>query len=266
VWAKGDALYVGSGLHGVLVFDITNPDDPVMLRGEPGDRFDVHTMYIDGNRLYAQAAGANQVLIFDVSEPLHPVLLNRYTVPQDDNGVGYCHDAFAYENRLYINQMGQGYYVVDVADAANVKPLGGYTYDAQKYNPTHANAVGTFGGRTIAFEGGENASAHLRVLDVTDPAHIVKIGEVKTRAQTSIHNMVLKDDRLYVAWYADGVRVFDVSVPPQPQQVAHYNTFRDSDPGRTAGLFVGAIGMRVPDDGYVYVVDMTRGLLVLRQP
>jgi hypothetical protein len=28
---------------------------------------------------------------------------------------------------------------------------------------------------------------------------------------------------------------------------------------------VGAIGIRVPGDGYVYVVDMTRGLLVLRE-
>jgi hypothetical protein len=266
VWAKGDALYVGSGNHGVLVFDITDPADPKMVRGVPGDTFDVHTIYVDGDRMYAQAAGANQVLIFDVSKPLEPVLLNRYTVPADDNGLGYPHDSFAYENRLYINQMGQGYYVLDVSDASNPKPLGSYTYDVELYNPTHANAVGTFGGRTIAFEGGESLNAHLRVLDVSDPAHIVKIGEYTMRPQTSIHNMVLVGKRLYVAWYAEGLRVLDVSNPTQLKEIAYANTYKDVDEGFADGLFVGAIGIRVPGDGYVYVVDMTRGLLIFREP
>lgn len=266
VWSKGDALYVGSGNHGVLVYDISDPGDPKLVRGVPGDTFDVHTIYVDGDRMYAQAAGANQVLIFDVSRPLDPVLLNRYTVPQDDNGLGYPHDSFAYQNRLYINQMGQGYYVVDVTDASNPKSLGAYTYDANLYNPTHANAVGTFAGRTIAFEGGESVNAHLRVLDVTDPAHIMKIGEYALRPQTSIHNMVLAGKRLYVAWYVEGLRVLDVSNPTQPREIAYANTFRDSDPGRLSGLFSGAIGIRVPGDGHVYVVDMTRGLLIYREP
>jgi hypothetical protein len=266
VWAKGDALYVGSGKHGVLVYDISNPDDPQLIRGVPGDTFDVHTLYVDGDRLYAQAAGANQELIFDVSNPLDPTLLTRYTVPSDENGFGYPHDAFAYQNRLYINQMGQGYYVLDVTDGSNPLPLGSYTYDAAIYNPTHANQVGTFAGKTIAFEGGENTNAHLRVLDVTDPAHIVKIGEYAMRPQASIHNMVLRGARLYIAWYIEGLRVLDVSNPTQPWELAHANTFRDSDPGRTEGLFAGAIGIRVPGDGYVYVVDMTRGLLIYREP
>lgn len=266
VWAKDNALYIGSGNHGVIVYDISNPEDPQFVRSVPGDTFDVHTLYVDGNRLYAQAAGANQELIFDVSNPLNPVLLTRYTVPADDNGLGYPHDAFAYQNRLYINQMGQGYYVLDVTDGANPKPLGSYTYDADIYNPTHANQVGTFAGRTIAFEGGEEINAHLRVLDVTDPAHIVKIGEYKMRPQTSIHNMILKDRRLYVAWYAEGLRVLDVSNPTQPKEMAYFNTFRDVDLNRSGALFVGAIGIRVPGDGYVYLVDITRGLLIFREP
>jgi hypothetical protein len=266
VWAKGDGLYVASGNKGVLVFDISNPADPQFVRNLPGPAMNVHTVFVDGERLYAMDTTNNQVLFFDVSAPLRPVQVGSYGVPSDENGMGYPHDSFAYQNRLYINQMGQGYYVVDVENPSSPRPLGVYTYDAHLYAPTHANAVGTFGGRTIAFEGGENNNAHLRVLDVTDPARIVKIGEVAMRTQTSIHNMVLVGKRLYVAWYAEGVRIFDVSIPTQPRQVAHYNTFRDADPGRTEGLFVSAIGIRVPGDGFVYVVDMTRGLLVLRQP
>ncbi|XXF76998.1 hypothetical protein P2318_28675 [Myxococcaceae bacterium GXIMD 01537] len=263
VWAKGDALYVGSAKHGVLVYDITQPGDPQFIRGVPGDSISVHTLYIDGDRMYAQAAGVNQVLFFDVSAPLQPVLLNRYTVPADDR-YGYPHDAFAYQNRLYINQMGQGYYVVDVTDVASPKMLGSYIYDAHN-NWTHANAVGTFAGRTIAFEGSEWDNAHLRVLDVTDPAKIVKIGEVKMRPQTSIHNMVLVGTRLYVAWYAEGLRVFDVANPTKPKEVAYFNTFRDAEPGHDPYSIVSATGIRVPGDGYIYVADSARGLLIFRE-
>lgn len=39
VWAKGDTLYVGSGNHGVLLFDISDPAEPRLLRGLPGDAF-----------------------------------------------------------------------------------------------------------------------------------------------------------------------------------------------------------------------------------
>jgi hypothetical protein len=265
VWAKDDALYVTSTKRGVLVYDISTPGDPQFVRSLPGGAASVHTVFVDGERLYAMHTADNRVLMYDVKAPLQPVLLGSHSVPGNDFSSGIPHDAFAYQNRLYINQMGQGYYVVDVADPASPMPLGAYEY-AVFSNWSHANAVGTFAGRTIAFEGGEVDGAHLRVLDVTDPAKIVKIGEARMRTQTSIHNMVLVGQRLYVAWYADGVRVFDVANPTQPKQIAHYNSFRDSDPGRTEGLFVGAIGIRVPGDGYVYGVDVTRGLLILRQP
>ena len=124
--------------------------------------------------------------------------------------------------------------------------------------------MGTFAGRTLAFEGGEYQGTHLRVLDVTDPADMRLIGEYGLRPELSIHNMVLKGTRLYIAYYQEGVRVLDVSVPPKPREVAYFNTFRETDPGRDGNLFEGAIGIRVPGDGSVYVVDTTRGLLILR--
>jgi hypothetical protein len=265
VWAKGDALYVASGNTGVVVFDISNPGDPVLLRSVPSGAgaLNVHTVLVDGDRLYAMSPSPGRdTLVFDVSNPLNPVLRTRIASPTGGTPSG-PHDAFAYGGRLYINQTNQGLYVVDVSNLDDVKPLGTYPY-ANAYS--HHNAVGTFAGRTIAFEGAEGSGTHLRVLDVTNPAHIVKIGEFKQRPVTSIHNMLLVDTKLYVAWYHEGVRVLDVSNPTRPRQVAHFNTFRETDPDRTDGTYEGAIGIRVPGDGYVYVVDTSRGLLILNQP
>nr|WP_237077973.1 hypothetical protein [Myxococcus xanthus] len=52
--------------------------------------------------------------------------------------------------------------------------------------------------------------------------------------------------------------MLDVSIPPEPKEIAYFNTFREDDPERTDNLLEGAIGIRVPGDGHVYVVDTAR--------
>jgi hypothetical protein len=264
-WAKGDALYVASKDTGVVVFDISDPANPTFVRTVPSGAapLDIHTVLVDGDRLYGMAPWPESAtFVFDVSQPLAPVLRQRIQLPFVDP-FDAPHDAFTYEGRLYLNHTLGGYSVIDVSDLENVKQLGRYAY-ANSYS--HHNAVGTFAGRTLAFEGSEGPGAHLRVLDVTDPAHIVKIGQYLPRPLSSIHNMLLVGTRLYVAWYNEGVRVLDVSNPTQPREVAYFNTFRETDPERTDDWTEGAIGIRVPGDGYVYVVDTSRGLLIFNEP
>ncbi|WP_375755492.1 LVIVD repeat-containing protein [Corallococcus exercitus] len=263
VWAKGDALYVASGDSGVVVYDITDPAAPRYVRALPGGAINVHTVFVDGDRLYAMSPSPNgETLLFDVRSPLEPQLLNRISVPREE-GVSYPHDAFAYQDRLYVNHTRTGYVVLDVKRADLSPVLGTYAFNGQY---SHANAVGTIDGRTIAFEGGERFGAHLRVLDVTDPANIKLIGQVKKRPQTSIHNMVLKGTRLYVAWYHEGVRVFDVAQPENPKEIAAFDSFQEAHPHSTDSLYQGAIGIRVPGDGHIYAIDMSRGLLMLAEP
>ncbi|QSQ12481.1 LVIVD repeat-containing protein [Myxococcus landrumensis] len=270
-WAKDNTLYVASKVSGVIVFDITNAANPVFVRSVPGGpSLNVHTLFMDGNRLYAVSSGpapTGETLIFDISTPLNPVLLNRFTAADTTSPVPSAHDSFAYQDRLYVNSFSAGYVVFDVKDPLNPRELGTYTFDTENsFSTSHAGAVGTFAGKTIGFEGGEYQGTHLRVLDMTDPTNIQLIGRYKLRPQTSIHNIILKDKRLYIAHYHEGLRVLDVSIPPNPREVAYFNTFRESDPGRTDDLLEGAIGIRVPGDGHVYVVDTARGLLIFNEP
>jgi hypothetical protein len=267
VWARGDALYVASGDRGVLVFDISDPANPRFLRSHPegATELDVHTVFVDGERLYAMSPSPEpRTLLFDVREPKEPVLLGHYMEPgaKSDWRVGYPHDALAFEGRLYINHWSGGYVIVDVGDASQMKRLGAYTYPSAT---SHANAVARYGERVIAFEGGENWGAHVRVLDVTDAARPRRIGEYRLEPNASVHNMVWREGRLYLAHYQHGVRVLDVTVPETPREVAYFNTFRETDPGRGQSFLEGAIGIRVPGDGYVYVVDTARGLLLFRE-
>jgi hypothetical protein len=266
VWAHGDALYVASADRGVLVFDIRDPAAPALVRSVPAAAPNVHTVFVLGNVLYAAGQEPDAaVLVFNVTKPLEPVLIAKfqargYSVPAEGDGP---HDMLAFEDRLYVNFWGAGYVVANVERPDEPVELGRYRY---QYATSHANAVGRYGDRLIAFEGSEDWGAHLRVLDVTDPANIQQIGEWRLFEHVSIHNMVLVGTRLYVAHYQGGVRVLDVSVPETPRQVAYFNTFRATDPLRGTSFYDGAIGIRVPGDGYVYTVDSSRGLIILREP
>ncbi|MFP2959033.1 LVIVD repeat-containing protein [Myxococcus sp. 1LA] len=261
VWAHGDALYIASSVSGVIVYDITRPAEPAFVRSLPTGRYGVHTVLVHGERLFT-TNNEGRTDVFDVRVPLEPVQLTSIALSEEAS-FGGPHDLFVYEDRLYISNAQGGYSIVDISDLENVRHLGQYAYP-NVYS--HHSAVGTFAGRTIAFEGGEFEASHLRVLDATDPANIVKIGEHRKRPATSIHNLILKGDRLFIAWYHEGLRVLDVSNPTRPREVAHFNTFRESDPGRIDGLFQGAFGVRVPGDGFIYVAESARGLLIFDEP
>ncbi|MFE8601976.1 LVIVD repeat-containing protein [Archangium violaceum] len=283
VWAKGDALYVASGKHGVITFDISNPANPVLTPVQVQEDEDAHTVFVEGNHLYAMGAPTR---IYDISDPRAPRLLGRYEAPGSASyPYSYVHDAFVYQGRMYSYYWSYGMQISDVSllsDEQGPVPLGAYRYGInpdgtpmQSYARSHAGAVGTYVDRLIAFEGGETWGAHLRVLDVTDPTQVKLISRYRLREEASIHNMILDEarKRLYIAYYHEGVRVLDVANPTQPREIAYYNNFRSEDPLRGLGFYEGAIGIRVPkvpdvtavNAGLLYVVDTSRGLLILRE-
>lgn len=263
VTSSGNRLYVASAASGVLVFDITHPGDPTFMRSLPGGPLHVSSVRADGERLYATVVSPQPgTLVFDLSSPDTPRLVqlaqDRYaTQPLASRG------AVPYEDRLYVNHRHQGFKVLDVSDPSDIRLLGTYKYP---YGNSHSSAVGTFAGHTVAFETGQGLGARLRVLDVTDPRRIVKMGEFRLRHVVYPGTLELVGTRLYLAYHHEGLRVLDVSHPSSPRQVAHFYTFREEDPGRTDGPVEGATGLHVPGDGRVYVVDTVRGLLILTEP
>ncbi|QSQ22105.1 hypothetical protein JY651_44385 [Pyxidicoccus parkwayensis] len=264
VWAKDDALYVASANQGLHVFDISNPADPKFLSSLPGDAggIDVHTVIVDGDRLYAMSPGPNaETLIFDVKDAKSPVLLTRYVVKgvNPASGLNFPHDAFPFEDKLYISHWQGGYVIADVSDPEDVGQAGLYIYPRSS---SHTSRVMRLDTRLIAFEGGEDWGAHLRVLDVTDPAAVRLLAEYRLDPGVSIHNMELKGRRLYLSHYQNGVRVLDVTLPWAPREVGYYNTYQPEHEQAGFSFYDGAIGVRAPGDGNVYVIDTLRGLLI----
>ncbi|NTX63501.1 hypothetical protein HUA74_22875 [Myxococcus sp. CA051A] len=261
---KGGVLYVASASSGVVVLDISQPSAPVFVRRVPEKPVSVGLVSVDGDRLYAVGTEPSAgTLMFDISTPSEPRLLQHIVsgsrIAENPSSRG----PVSYEGRLYVNHLRDGLQVVDARSGGGVQLLGRYTYP---YANSRASAVGTFGGRIVAFESSLGVGARLRALDVSEPRNIVKIGEYGLRGVVSPRALELRGSRLYVTYHQEGLRVLDVSNPTQPREVAYFNSFRETDPGRGDALEEGATGLQVPGDGYVYVVDTSRGLLVLTEP
>jgi hypothetical protein len=82
-----------------------------------------------------------------------------------------------------------------------------------------------------------------------------------TNSVSIVHNVFVKGNLAYVAWYADGLKVIDISEPANPQLVGFYDTY----PGNPLAQYVGAWGAYpYYPSGKVIVSDMQTGLYVLR--
>jgi hypothetical protein len=211
----------------------------------------------------ATSASTPDVPVYDLSDPASPVLLERVALPESKSipGLPGVHDLYAEEDRLYLNAEGDGLIVMDRQEQAWTEsgrlPTTVYS---------HASWVGDVDGRPIAITGDEGYDAHMVVVDV-DPASeqfMTELSAYRTRPEVSIHNIMLLGSRAYIAYYQDGVRIVDLSDPADPQLVAYYNTW-DLETGASGG-FAGAIGIDVDvEAGLIYVADMERGLLILRE-
>jgi hypothetical protein len=263
VHGNGKTVAIGASFRedATIFVDVTDPERPQVAAKI--DSFS-HSLQVAGTRLYL-ADYTTEVPIYDVADPLSPVFLGAAAVPDAEFGI---HDLTVDGDRLFVNQTVDGFIAIDTA--SNV---GGAAKMLARI-PTsysHASAVGTTtGGRRLALHGDEgltgtaDGAAFLRVLD-GDPASatfLQELGRYATRPEVGIHNIEMRGDRAYIAYYQDGVRVVDVSDPAQPREVAHYNTWDETADGSNA--FSGAIGIRVVD-GLIYVADSERGLVILRE-
>lgn len=75
--------------------------------------------------------------------------------------------------------------------------------------------------------GAFNGFGFVRVFDISDPANPVKLSEVKLPSTNDpnappfgSHNVMVRGNTAYVAWYTDGLVVVDISNPTAPQVIA----------------------------------------------
>ncbi|MCK8496155.1 hypothetical protein VZQ01_04270 [Myxococcus faecalis] len=258
----GTLAYVASQKSGLVIYDVADPEKPVLLRSLTDPSVEVGALALNGNLLFAASPAPNgEVLIFDVTTPLQPKLLKRYFIEGAEPLSGEVpFDVVSVGNRLYVSNWTFGVTVSDITTPSAPKLLGRFGGSASR-----SLAVGSVNERPLVFSGGEDWGAFVSVLDVSNPASTLQVGEFRVRPEVSVRAMALSGTKLYVAHYQDGLRVADVSNPSAPRQVAYFNTYRETDAGRGLSFFEGLNAIAVPGDGYIYTTESSRGLLIFRE-
>jgi hypothetical protein len=248
----------------VWVIDVTIPSEPehVSVIDEYAHSLQVRT--VEGTTELYLANYSSTIPRYDVTNPLNPVRTGMAQLPgQTLSGV---HDLTVYGDRIYANNTDAGFVAVDTSASFTAPTEIGRKQSAY----SHASWAANINGREIVLHGDEgltatsDGAAFMRVLD-GDPqsaTFMQDIGRFQTRKEVGIHNIEVHGTRAYISYYQDGIRIVDLADPTNPVEVAHYNTWNADTAYGSA--FEGAVGVRKAGD-YVYVADLARGLVILRE-
>ncbi|HVE74368.1 MAG TPA: hypothetical protein VNA30_04660 [Mycobacteriales bacterium] len=215
------------------------------------------------------------------------------------SGSGYLHSLAISDDgtRAYMGTWDYGTYVADTSGLADpngvpvVRPLGpgrlDYGANVHGTVPLHGRPYGVMVQEDYANAGNGCPFGHLRMADLTDPANPTLAGGyrlpendcAKARAANgtfTAHNQTAFRNVALLTWYAGGLRAVDVSDPNRPVETgvfvpkrADAPAFRDErlfftglprDTRRTGAMW----SYPVVQDGLIYVVDIDRGLFILR--
>jgi hypothetical protein len=255
-------LFFGFVLGDFQLVDVSDPTNPVLT-----DDWAAHR---DGG---FPAGAPFFPPPYDCSDPLcrgdFPAIFDHSASPSTDGQTAYL----AYWDL--------GAVILDISDPSNVTYVGRTVYPADSDGDTHsavANPAGTLLATTDE-DFSPIAGTHVpgdtwgfaRLWSLADPADPTHLSDVTTPHSLtnsvggifSVHNPQFVGSKLYLSWYSDGVRIFDVSNPTTPQEVGFYRP----RPHR------GALAPHpIPLDwgvhvvgGRIYLSDMFFGLYVLAE-
>jgi hypothetical protein len=237
------------------VVDVTNPAQPFLAAQIPAS---AHTLDVEGTTAYLVGGNAD-LRIFDLSVPTAPVLRSELSISSFGGGT---HDLHVANRIAYISVPYEGLAIVDCTDPAAPVLRDLAAQDDFRY--WHSPWVTQVGGRPIAVHGDEIDPGKLTFidLDAASPTYLQELGQWLPRDHVSLHNVMARGDRVYMAHYQDGVRVLDISNLAAPSQLAYFNTW--SEDTAIAAYFSGAMGIDLdPASRRIYVADTIRGLLIL---
>jgi hypothetical protein len=217
------------------------------------DGVSVHgPVYVQGERAYVSYGGAGMVIL-DVANPRAPKRVSRWDVsPPFKGGFGGAgvHTVLPFPARGFAVVNGEAHAelareelsfagVVDISDEARPRLMSMLPWP----KPTPGLAF-----RNYADKGG-------------------RFGPHNTHLSHGSPALQERDDLVYLTWFNAGLRVYDLSDPRQPEEVAH---FVPPDPPERRGLFPTTALVTQTEDvlvdarGYAYITDKNHGIFVLR--
>lgn len=273
--------------NGIVILDVSDPSDvSIISEYNEGLTGGVHNAFIYKNHVFAVNNGRRYDII-DISDPKNPTTVSRFELDTPGHSI---HDVWVENGIAYSSNWSDGVVAVDVGSTANANSpdqhntgvgslqnpvqLGSYSYPSGWNHaafPFKSKSTDDF----YVIAGDESFPNGINVEnEPTVPAgwiHFVKFedgwDEPKEVARYQVpeagtHNLWVKDDKLYIAYYNAGLRIVDISgelmgnLYEQGREIAHYIPTHHE--GRVANAPM-AWGPQ-PYKGYIFMSDWNSGL------
>ncbi|HUR30700.1 MAG TPA: choice-of-anchor B family protein [Saprospiraceae bacterium] len=260
------------GDSGLLIFNLSNVPNSVTLVTQTNAFWSTtHNIHIDvpGGRLYAAGSNTqnNGLKILSLATPTNPTLLA--SVPLNTYGGGYVHDVYVKNHIAYCSHGSLSkLQIYNMTNLSNITIVGTIdTYPEPGYN--HSSWVNDAGNMLVMAD--ETHGSDLKLIDITDPMNI-SANDIHTfysellgagaPGSSIAHNPFIKGDLAFIAYYHDGVQVFNISNPLNIVKVAYYDTYPENT--GYAG-YEGCWGVYPYfPSGMIIASDQTHGLYVLQ--
>ena len=279
---------------GLGFYDVSDPRNPKAIgRWETPGR-GVHRFDFDGRYVYMSPTVDGYVgyimMILDVADPLKPAEVGRWWIPGQwhAGGEAYpwegapaprCHHPLRLGDRLYVSYWHHGFFILDISNMAEPKPVSGFTTSPAFPHPTHTALPIPFPvqDRKLMVLADEDvaklrphAPSFAMVVDITVEQQPIPISSIQPRGQgaapaapmTGCHqpSEVVTGTEIPFAWFAQGLRVFDIADPYAPEEVAWFQP--DPAPGTDR---LSSNDVTVDDRGLIYLIDRVRGMHIVER-
>ena len=256
------------GASSLQIMDVsTLPDSVRLVYNSDQIIVTTHNIFVDTARarLYAfvfgggQAYGYGGMAVLSLANPEQPTYIRKFNNIQGFS-FGHIHDGYVNRDTAFLDAGDAGMCVADFSIPSQPKLLGSLTnYPGKGYN--HSGWRSEDG--RYYFMADENHGSPVKTVDVQDFEDIQVVDSYNAASSpTQIpHNPLVACNYLYVAYYYDGLQVYDISDPLNVERVLYYDTSTEPD----GPSYKGAWGVNpfLPS-GNILIADMQNGLFVFK--
>ncbi|MBN4072482.1 choice-of-anchor B family protein [Crocinitomix catalasitica] len=245
------------GSSSLQIIDISYLPDSVSLVYDDTTFFEnAHNLYIDTAKakMYVCSPDDLGMKVLDLSDPTNPVLLTDFMAVPD------VHDCFVRDDTAFLNCGFDGLRIYDFEGGVPLE-LGVLDfYPNQGYN--HSGWMNN-SKKNYAFID-ETTGTKVKICDLNDLSQISISESFGTEDYLEMvpHNIVLLESIAIVAYYKEGLRIFDISTLPI-REIASYDTYEiDSDFKLNGAWGVGVF----PERNQILISDRQNGLFLFSFP
>ena len=259
-----DYLYAvcDQGASTLQIIDMSNLPESVEIVYDSDVLFSrSHNIFIDAisQKLYSCSTEGyddlgnywtSSLCVYDISSPLQPSLLHNMNEYMPNT-----HDIWVDNDTAFINCPGTGTLIWEFDGQPS--QISSFT----SYPDFGTNHSGWKSENTYVFAE-ENSGYDVKVVDASDVSNLELMATLNSNVNESsiAHNLMIKDDLVYISYYQDGLQVFDISNPENPVKIAYYDTYMPENTGGYAGAW--GVYAFLPS-GNILISDVQSGLFVL---